>query len=124
MADAPSETAPRLRDVAAMAGVDFDALAKMNEFVGRISQNHSDPQRSKDAGDFDVAEVAPLSDKAAAFYAYVRENLPDDHEDPDAVAKAFLELNENLLDNPDAWHTAVPPKPQPRPHARRRRAPG
>ena len=49
-----------------------------------------------------------------------RENLPDDHEDPDAVAKAFLELNENLLDNPNAWHTAVPPKPKPRPHARRR----
>ena len=42
-ADAPSETAPRLRDVAAMSGVNFDALRNMDGFVEHLSQNHSEP---------------------------------------------------------------------------------
>ena len=46
-ADAPSETAPRLRDVAAMSGVNFDALRNMDGFVEHLSQNHSEPARRR-----------------------------------------------------------------------------
>lgn len=65
-----------------MAGVDFDALAKMNEFVEHLSQNHSEP------ADAILASADPYAAIQQAAAAVAVSPAPPMEEDSDSDAPA------------------------------------